>query len=167
MPESYSYPLADDPAPTAAQDDAATTTALPNEAPFTVGKGLLLPFRRNQRDDFANGSLREFWQSNVELLLSIEGPTETSTGEIPWRPDEGAELRKLRHKNNTSILRAMAEAYIRRAFQRSFPGVLRLTKVDKFRPEPGKLQLEVTFEVVGADGPVIRDAVVEVTIPTE
>jgi hypothetical protein len=165
MPTSISYELESDPAPAAATATAAAGDIVPNAGPVVTARGLLLPFRRNQRDDFANGTGRALWQANVELLLSTDGPTPNGIGEIPWRPMEGTMLRLLRHKNNTSILRGMAEVYIRQAFQRSFPGVLRLTRVDKFRPEPGVLRLEVAFDVVSPDAPIERNITAEVAIP--
>lgn len=165
MTVSITYPLSADPAPLPATPTADATPTLANASPTVTGRGLLLPFRRNQRDDFANGTGRELWQSRVELLLSVDGPTETSTGEIAWRPDEGTAIRLLRHKNNTSILRSMAEAYIRQGFQRSFRGKLKLNRVTKFTKESNKVVMEVAFDVIAPNAPVVRNVTAEVTLP--
>lgn len=155
MTTSISYTLADDPAPLPATTPAATSDVVPNAAPLTVARGLLLPFQRNQRSDFASGTGAELWITRVELLLSIKGPSERGPGELPWRPRDGSALHILRHKNNTPMLREMARAYVTDAFRRSLPGV-RLTDIVIQRREGGVLHVRVKFDVLQGNTPVQR-----------
>lgn len=165
MTSSASYTLADDPSPLPATAIASGSEVLPNAAPLTVARGLLLPFQRNLRSDFANGTGSELWIARVKLLLSVRGPTERGVGEIAWRPEEGAPLHILRHQNNTPMLREMARHYIVGAFRRSLPGVL-LSSLETPLLEKNKLTVRITFRVVQANVAVERglEAVAEIPV---
>ena len=67
-------------------------------------RGLLIPFRRDLKRDFATGTGRELLASKVRQVLMTEGPTPRSQGELPWRP--GAMLRLISTTPRTDLLRA-------------------------------------------------------------
>lgn len=165
MTTSASYPLAPDPSPSAAASSTTSSDVVPNAAPFTASRGLLLPFVRNQRDDFANAGGREMHVARVRLFCQVRGPTERGPGEIPWRPQDGAALQNLRHANNTRMFRAMAAHLLNDAFRRSLPGYT-LTDVVSARPEKGVTLLTLKFDVEQGNAPPERDLTVEVAIPT-
>jgi hypothetical protein len=47
--------------------------------------GILVPFRRDKKRDFATGSGEVLLASKVRQALLTEGTTPRSSGELPWR----------------------------------------------------------------------------------
>lgn len=70
-----------------------------------LGTGLLIPFRRVGRD-FVSGSGIETIKSSIRQILTTE------KGELPWNPDFGTNLARMRHSNITETFMAEAEADI-------------------------------------------------------
>jgi len=83
--------------------------------------GVLIPFRRDRKRDFASGDGEELLASKVEQLLATEGATARSSGELPWRTAFGTPLQLLRHKNNDAILAELARVYVRDALRKWLP----------------------------------------------
>lgn len=83
--------------------------------------GVLTPFRRDRKRDFASGDGEELLASKVEQLLATEGATARSSGELPWRTAFGTPLQLLRHQNNDAILAELARVYVRDALRKWLP----------------------------------------------
>jgi len=83
--------------------------------------GLLTPFRRDRKRDFASGSGAELLRAKVLQALMTEGVTSRSSGELPWRTSFGAGLHLLRHQRSDSILSELARVYVRDALTRWVP----------------------------------------------
>jgi len=83
--------------------------------------GLLRPFARGR--DFGNGGGAPEIVSNVGQLFG------TDKGTIPWRPEFGSGLQRLRHQSNTPALRELARHYVSEALGRWEPRAL-ATKVE-------------------------------------
>jgi hypothetical protein len=83
--------------------------------------GLLTPFRRDRKRDFASGDGEDLLASKVDQLLATEGATARSSGELPWRTAFGTPLQLLRHKNNDAILAELARVYVRDALRKWLP----------------------------------------------
>lgn len=83
--------------------------------------GLLTPFRRDRKRDFASGSGRALLASKVRQALLTEGTTPFSSGELPWRTAFGSALHTLRHQRNDAALAELARVYVRDALQRWVP----------------------------------------------
>jgi hypothetical protein len=83
--------------------------------------GVLIPFRRDRKRDFASGDGEELLASKVEQLLATEGATPRSSGELPWRTSLGCPLQHLRHQNNDAILAELARVYVRDALRKWLP----------------------------------------------
>ena len=84
-------------------------------------RGLLTPFRRDRKRDFASGEGDDLLDSQVEQVLATEGSTLRSVGELPWRTSFGTPLETLRHQRNDAALEALARVYIRDALARWVP----------------------------------------------
>ena len=84
-------------------------------------RGLLSPFRRDQKRDFASGAGAELLASKVEQVLATEGETPRSSGELPWRTRFGSGLHLLRHKLTGPAFRELARVYVRDALARWVP----------------------------------------------
>ncbi|MGN6109995.1 MAG: GPW/gp25 family protein [Kofleriaceae bacterium] len=85
--------------------------------------GLLSPFGRDQKRDFASGGDPALVHSKVAQVLATEGQTPRSTGELLWRTAFGSGLHLLRHQRNDDVLAALAQVYVRDAFARWLPEV--------------------------------------------
>lgn len=85
--------------------------------------GVLTPFRRDRKRDFASGDGDELLASKVEEVLATEGATSPSSGELPWRTALGCPLQLLRHQNNDAILAELARVYVRDALRKWLPEV--------------------------------------------
>lgn len=74
------------------------------------GRGIICPFQRDGKSDFANDSGRRLLSSDIGELLGILGPTPTKPGEIPWRTELGSRLHALRHRKlHSEMIKATAE----------------------------------------------------------
>ncbi len=124
MPLSYSYTLlAPDPSGDAASASSAaarpSTTMAP---PAFLGFGLLAPFRRDQKGDFAAGGEEALVIACVAQVLGTESATPTAQGELPWRPDFGSRLYTLRHRNlDDPVTQQIARVYAADALERWEP----------------------------------------------
>jgi phage baseplate assembly protein W len=84
-------------------------------------RGLLTPFRRDRKRDFASDDGDDLLASKVLEVLATEGATARSSGELPWRTAFGTPLQLLRHQNNDVALTELARVYVRDAFRRWLP----------------------------------------------
>jgi hypothetical protein len=76
---------------------------------------LLIPFRRDKKQDFAKASGAQLLASKVRQVLLTEGATARSSGELPWRTNFGAGLSLLRHQRNDLVLEELTRVYAREA----------------------------------------------------
>jgi hypothetical protein len=65
-------------------------------------RGLLIPFRRDEKRDFANGTDDELQRSKARQEALTDGPSPTTQGELPWRTGFGCCAYLVRHSNRTS-----------------------------------------------------------------
>jgi hypothetical protein len=116
---------------------------------MTTPRGLLTPFQRDRKRDFASGEGDDLLASKVGQVLATEGSTLRSTGELPWRTVFGTPLGVLRHQRNEVVLGELARVYIRDALARWVPEAT-LVAVEVQR-EGGELRLRVRFQAVGQE----------------
>jgi hypothetical protein len=83
--------------------------------------GLLAPFRRDKKRDFASDSGVHLLRTKVTQALMTEGTTPRSGGELPWRTEFGSGLTLLRHQRNDEAVRELARVYVRDALRRWVP----------------------------------------------
>ena len=113
--------------------------------------GLLTPFRRDRKRDFASGTGAELLRSKVLQVLMTEGATPRSSGELPWRTRFGAGLHLLRHQRNDEVLGELARVYVRDALTRWVPSA-RLVALEVSRDDASLvLRLRVRDRVTGAE----------------
>lgn len=81
------------------------------------GVGILRPFRRTPRNDFANGGGQALLASNVGQVLGTE------QGELRWDPLFGVRLQTMRQRLNTEASQELARVSIQSALNRYEPRV--------------------------------------------
>ena len=89
-----------------------------------LGFGLLRPFRRDQKTDFAAGGGEAVVRSAVGQILGTIGSSDFTQGELPWRTEFGSLLHLLRHQKNDRILEELARVYVVDALKRWEPRVV-------------------------------------------
>jgi phage baseplate assembly protein W len=88
-----------------------------------LGFGLLRPFRRDQKADFAAAGGEQLIRSAVGQILGTVGSSDFTQGEVPWRTDVGSLLHALRHQKNEHILQELARVYVIDALKRWEPRI--------------------------------------------
>jgi len=133
-------------------DLAQTVEAARSGLPTFLGSGLLRPFLRDQKNDFASGSGTDLIAACVGQVLGTKRSTPNGTGEIPWRPEFGSALQELRHQNNDDVLGDLGVVYVGEALRRWEPRA-RVTSVTPRRnPDGDALVFDVRFDVVDSRG---------------
>lgn len=90
------YPLIPEPeAPSPSTPGVGDSTLVPFQERTGTGYGLLTPFRRDKKSDFASGGLAALVRSCVGQVLGTRADDGRMTGELPWRPEFGSHLHKL------------------------------------------------------------------------
>lgn len=115
----YDWQLAT-PAPSssAASGGGAGTGTLPGAVrPRYAARGVLFPLRRDGKGDWANGTGEALAISKVELVIG------TRPGEVTHDPYFGCRIGEARHKNNTTVRRALMRLSIIDAFVRYLPSM--------------------------------------------
>lgn len=133
-------------------DFARTAEAARSGLPAFLGSGLLRPFLRDQKNDFAAGSGADLVAACVGQVLGTKRTTPNGTGELPWRPEFGSALQELRQQNNDDVLGDLGVVYVGEALRRWEPRA-RVTSVTPRRnPDGSALVLDVRFDVIDARG---------------
>ena len=83
--------------------------------------GLITPFQRDRKQDFAFCTGTRLALSNVEQVLMTQGATSSGAGELPWRCEFGSPLHILRHAPADQATQALARSYIETAFAQWLP----------------------------------------------
>jgi phage baseplate assembly protein W len=90
---------------------------------LNLGRGVLRPFVRNSEGDFANSNDLDLIRAEVGQTLGTIASSGDSRGEVPWRPEFGSLLYRLRYQNLDSSLVEITRAYVAEAIQTWNPRV--------------------------------------------
>ena len=145
------WPLADPTIPPVGPEAPSAPAIRPFSALDHFGKGLIHPFRRDKKGDFANQSGPELVKSAVSQILGTFASSDISEGEVPWRPDFGSLLYLLRHQPNNAMLQELARIHVAEAVGRWEPRV-RITDVrtskTKTNTSDDTLEIAVRFNFI-------------------
>jgi len=150
---------------------AATATVIAADVPVSpldrvvslganahLGYGLIRPFQRDQKNDFANAGAEALVRSAVGQILGMRGSNARIVGELRWDTDRGSLVEVLRHMNNDDGLQELGRLYVAEALQRWEPRVL-LSRVDVTRKEAvagggeNVLVIELVYDIIKANVP--------------
>lgn len=169
MPTPFSYPINSE----SSSSSSSSSTARPHAnasvrgVPF-LGYGILRPFVRDQKGDFAAAGGATLVKACVGQVLGTMASSEFITGELPWAPEFGSLLHVLRHRQNDSVAQQLAKVYITDALARWEPRV-KLTSVRFERRKSSStlgggedvLFIHVVYDVITSNVPgnavVLRD----------
>lgn len=153
MSTSFSFNLVVD-VPATQSPAAAALPPLSSRDPLApfLGYGLITPFQRDRKDDFAQDGGAKLVASAVRQVLGTRGATQTSQGELPWRTEFGSQLHLLRHVNNDQVAAELARVYVTEAITRWEPraNVTNVEVVPQSTPEFGplsRMQIRVSYDV--------------------
>ncbi len=122
-----------------------------------LGYGLLRPFRRDQKNDFANGSGEELVRACVGQVLGTRGAGAVAQGELPWAPERGSLLYLLRHQANDLVLQNLGRQYVVDALRAFEPRIrvksTRITREVGPTGEESVLLIRVVYDVLAAPQP--------------
>jgi hypothetical protein len=89
-----------------------------------LGAGILRPFRRDQKSDFAAAGGEALIRSAVGQVLGTMCSSDFTQGELPFRSEFGSLLHLLRHQKNNNVLQELARVYVVDALKRWEPRVV-------------------------------------------
>jgi phage baseplate assembly protein W len=158
-PTTLTWPLTPDPAlPAVTPATSASSAAAASVArglPAFLGRGILRPFTRDQKSDFAVGDGLALLNACIGQVLGTKGRSVHGTGELPWRGDFGSRLHLLRHRNNSAALHAFASVAVQEAIDAWEPRV-RVTDVAVLdTANPRVLVVRVLYDLVDRSGRVV------------
>lgn len=120
-----------------------------------LGFGLLRPFRRDLRSDFAAAGGDAVIKSAVGQILGTVGSSDFTQGEVPWRTEFGSLLHLLRHQKNDRVLQELARVYVVDALKRWEPRVV-VTSVQVAREQQdgeNVLAIRLRYNVISTNTP--------------
>ncbi len=116
--------------------------------PAFLGNGVLRPFRRDEKNDFANGAGVDLLRATAGQILGTRCDGPRVRGELAWRGEFGSLLYLLRHKPLNATTRELARYYAQDALRRWEPRILvtrtSLTKDSTLRA----MIIRTTFDVI-------------------
>lgn len=163
MPQQFGFDLTTPPAPASpTPSEIASSTA--RGQPKFLGYGLLTPFQRDQKNDFANGGGLAVVRSDVSQALGIKAGTPNSAGEVPWRTNMGSRLHLLRHRNRNAAFPEIARVYASEALAQWVPAVSNVHVDQLIDRDKRTTTLRVNFDVVDRAGRVVASNI-EALVP--
>jgi phage baseplate assembly protein W len=144
-------------APTgAAAAEVAAATAERGQLAF-LGFGILRPFRRDEKNDFANAGGLRLLDVRLSQLLATKADSTAGPGELPWRTEFGSRLHILRHRNNSDALSELAAVIVAEAVERWEKNVVVVDVTAervsvKGSPRERTLLVRLTYKIVDQSG---------------
>lgn len=130
------------------------------------GRGLITPFQRDGKGDFANTTGPDLLRADIAELLGIVGPSSTERGELPWRDEVGTRLVNLKHRRlygrnlAGETIRGLAESMTSETIRR-FESRARVGR-SKIEVEETTLRVIVNYVPLGYNTDRTQEAVIEI-----
>jgi phage baseplate assembly protein W len=119
-----------------------------------AGFGLVRPFQRDRKADFAAAGGERVIRSAVGQILGTMAGSDFTQGELPWNTGFGSLLHLLRNRKNDPTLQELARVYVVDALKRWEPRV-RVTSVQVTREgDQGEnvLAIRLRYDIVASPG---------------
>jgi len=108
-----------------------------------LGFGIVRPFQRDKKNDFASTGGRELVRSVLGQILGTRAQGEHTDGEIVWRQELGSKLHTLKHRKG-NLVRELARVYAQEAIDKQEPRI----RVANITPTFDRQQRAITLKVV-------------------
>jgi phage baseplate assembly protein W len=124
------------------------------QTPAFLGAGLLRPFVRDQKQDFANASGVDLVRACVGQILGTRASDDSGEhqGELEWRPDFGSKLYLLQHRKGP-LLSELARFYVVEALSRWEPRVTNIRAAAAFDRLERSLTVDLVYDIIAANVP--------------
>ncbi len=158
MPITQTWPLLPDPTPATPGQVTATeqaAQALGRGLPSFLGVGIVRPFRRDEKNDFATANGLALVASCVGQALGTRGDSALGPGELPWRTEFGGRFHQLRHRNQSEALDDLARVMAQEALERWEPRARAVKATIEKSLNPRLLVIRVRFDLIDRGGSVI------------
>lgn len=110
MPQSFKFDLTQPPAPVRTASPPKRTASPVDQIVF--GSGILIPFRQDEKGDFANAASVELVRAEIRQVLGTLAISPNTNGELPWRPEFGSLMELLRFRNLDETTVELARVYV-------------------------------------------------------
>lgn len=173
MAVSATWPLAPIPVPPSPVQPSVSGVGLatiPAGDRAYLGTCLLRPFRRDEKNDFANETGIRLVVAAVVQVLGTICDSGVTSGELPWRTEFGSVIELLRHRNANEILAELANIYVFESLQRWEPRVIvRGTQMlSEVIEGEAHVTLRVVFDIAATNTPgseiIARDLTVSLAL---
>lgn len=131
-----------------------------------LGNGIIRPFQRDKKNDFANASGARLVRSTVGQVLGTQAQGETANGELPWRHEFGSLIYLLKHRKGR-LVAELGRQYAQDALAKWEPRVV-ITQVDPvFDSEARAVSFKLTVDLISENAPGNQVLIpgVEIEIP--
>lgn len=124
-----------------------------------LGKGLLRPFERDLKNDFAHDAGEPLIRASIGTILSTMCSSDITQGELPWRTEFGSLLYLLRHQQNSIALAELARVHVVDALRRWEPRInikkVNVQQVDSATGQAGPnnnvLKIQLVYDIISAN----------------
>lgn len=110
-------------------------------------RGIITPFQRDRKNDFANATGVALIVSNVRQILGTRCSSAAGPGELPYNPNFGSLLHLLRHQKIDVVRKAQALVYVVDALRKWEPRVV-VTSIQVDTTVPRTLTIVTRFRIV-------------------
>lgn len=124
-----------------------------------LGAGIILPFRRDGKHDFANSVGLDMVRSSAYVILSTLCSGPENEGEIRWNQHLGTQLPLMRHRNfNDETVRELAVHYGFDGLSSNDPRII-LSNVNIIKKvNENKLTIKFTYTIAGESSVFLRSS---------
>jgi len=122
--------------------------------PAFLGSGLIRPFVRDQKNDFANDNGVNVIKACVGQILGTFASDDSGSmqGELLWRPSFGSRLYLLKHKKGPLLIEA-SRHYVTDALAKWEPRVTNIRVTSAFFPSQLALFVDLIYDVIAKNVP--------------
>ncbi len=117
-----------------------------------LGCGIVTPFQRDQKNDFANASGLDLIRSCVDQVLGTNAGDDQSKGDLEWRGDFGSKLYRILHRKG-GVLDELARVYVVDALAKWEPRVQVSAAKMFFSPSENLYVIRVRYDVIDRNVP--------------
>ena len=148
----YSWTLEPDAVPSTTTPTPGAISRTPSPLDAFLGYGLVRPFRRDLKSDFASAGGEALVRSCVGQILGTRASSDYVQGELPWRPEFGSLLYLGKHRRGP-LLDELVRAWAVDALRRWEPRVQITAVTASFDPKARTLTVSLRYNVIDQNVP--------------